>query len=116
LSESLSDEDVTKVMFNKQREKSGKEFLPTHMQRVCSVSAVYRNSQNNEFKVWSLGAENATERQIIEQFYAEIDISSPTLVSWNGSSFDLPVLQQRGFLNSVQAERTLAVIMLGIQI
>ena len=105
LDSSLNDDDVTKVMFNKQRDKSGNEFLPSHLQRVCAVSVAYRNRLNNEFKVWTLGEENSSEKEIIERFFAGIDKLSPTLVTWNGSGFDLPVMQQRGLINGVQAPR-----------
>ncbi|MGH1426788.1 MAG: 3'-5' exonuclease [Arenicella sp.] len=105
LGDDLSDDDVTKVMFNKQRDKSGNEFLPSHLQRVCAVSVAYRNSMTNEFKVWTLGEENSSEKEIIERFYVGIDKLTPTLVTWNGSGFDLPVMQQRGLINGVQAPR-----------
>lgn len=105
LDSSLSADDVTKVMFNKQRDKSGNEFLPSHLQRVCAVSVAYRNRLNNEFKVWTLGEEDSSEKEIIERFFAGIDKLSPTLVTWNGSGFDLPVMQQRGLINGVQAPR-----------
>jgi len=105
LSDELTDDDVTKVMFNKQRDKSGREFLPSHLQRVCAVSVAYRNSVTNEFKVWTLGEEDSSEKDIIERFFAGIDKLTPTLVTWNGSGFDLPVMQQRGLLNGVPAAR-----------
>ena len=105
LGNDLTDDDVTKVMFNKQRDKSDNEFLSSHLQRVCAVSVVYRNSIQNEFKVWSLGEESSSEKELIERFFAGIDKYTPTLVTWNGSGFDLPVMQQRGLINSVQALR-----------
>ena len=105
LGEDLTDDDVTKVMFNKQRDKSGNEFLPFHLQRVCAVSTVYRNSIQNELKVWSLGDEGSSEAELLGLFFAEIDKCTPTLVTWNGSGFDLPVMQQRGLINGVQASR-----------
>lgn len=105
LDDNLSDDDVTKVMFNKQRDKSGNEFLPSHLQRVCAVSLAYRNSRTNEFNVWTLGEEDSTEKEIIERFFAGIDKLTPTLVTWNGSGFDLSVMQQRGLINGVQAAR-----------
>ena len=105
LGDNLSDDDVTKVMFNKQRDKSGNEFLPSHLQRVCAVSLAYRNSISNEFKVWTLGEEDSSEKEIIERFFSGIDKLTPTLVTWNGSGFDLPVMQQRGLINGVQAAR-----------
>ena len=105
LDDKLSDDDVTKVMFNKQRDKSGNEFLPSHLQRVCAVSVAYRNRLTNEFKVWTLGEEDSSEKEIIERFFAGIDKLTPTIVTWNGSGFDLPVMQQRGLINGVQAPR-----------
>jgi predicted PolB exonuclease-like 3'-5' exonuclease len=101
----LSDEDVTKVMFSKQRDKSGNDFLPSHLQRVCAVSAAYRNTASGEFNVWSLGTEESTEAELIERFFSGIDKYTPTLVTWNGSGFDLPVMQQRGLINGVPAAR-----------
>lgn len=105
LNDNLSDDDVTKVMFNKRREKTGIEFLPAHLQQVVAISAVYRNSQNNSFKVWTLGQENSSEDEMIQRFFEGIDKFTPTLVTWNGSGFDLPVLQQRGLITGVQAPR-----------
>ena len=105
LKDDLSDSDVTKVMFNKQRDKSGNEFLPCHLQRVCAVSVAYRNSIADEFRIWTLGEEGSSEKEIIERFYAGIDKLTPTLVTWNGSGFDLPVMQQRGLIQGVQAGR-----------
>ena len=38
-------------------------------------------------------------------FFAGVDRFSPTLVSWNGGGFDLPVLQYRALLHGVAAPR-----------
>ena len=105
LNDDLTDDEVTKVMFNKQREKTGKEFLPCHLQQVCAVSVAYRNTMTNEFRIWTLGDEDSSEKDIIQRFYAGIDKLTPTLVTWNGSGFDLPVMQQRGLINGVPAGR-----------
>lgn len=101
----LTDEDVTRVMFNKRRDKAGHEFLPAHLQQIVAVSAIYRNTSANVFKVWTLGEEQSTEKEIIQRFFAGIDKYTPRLVSWNGSGFDLPVLQQRGLIKGVAAPR-----------
>jgi len=55
--------------------------------------------------VWSLGSEQSPEAEIIERFFSGIDKYTPTLVTWNGSGFDLPVMQQRGLINGVPAPR-----------
>ncbi len=101
----LSDDDVTKAMFNKCRDKTGREFLPAHLQQVVAVSAVYRNTASNAFKVWTLGSEESDEAEVIQRFFEGIDKFTPTLVTWNGSGFDLPVLQQRGLIKGVPAAR-----------
>lgn len=101
----LSDEDVARVMFNKRREKTGHEFLPVHLQKVVAISAVYRNSEKNQFKVWTLGAEDSDEKEVLTRFFDGVEKFTPTLVTWNGSGFDLPVIHHRGLINGIQAPR-----------
>lgn len=103
--EGLSDDDVAKAMFNIRREKVGHEFLATHLQRVLAVSVVYRNTQQDKFAVWTLGEENSSEKEIVQNFFDGVDKYTPTLVTWNGSGFDLPVLHYRALVNGVQAPR-----------
>lgn len=99
----LSDAETAETMFTLQREKSGRDFLPHHLQRVCAISAVLRTK--DKVMVWSLGDEQASEAEIIQRFYDGIDRYSPTLVSWNGSGFDLPVLHYRSLLHKINASR-----------
>jgi predicted PolB exonuclease-like 3'-5' exonuclease len=102
--EALSDGDVAKAMFHMRREETGgSEFLRLHLQRIVAISAVLRSQ--DKFKVWSLGEETSDERELIQRFFDGIDKFVPTLVSWNGSGFDLPVLHYRALLHGVQAPR-----------
>lgn len=101
----LSDHDVAQAMFRLRREKTGSDFLPTHLQRVVAISAVYRNSQTDQLSVWTLGTVGSTEAEIVQNFFAGIDKHTPTLVTWNGSGFDLPVLHYRGLIHGVNAAR-----------
>lgn len=103
--EDLSDAEVATAMFNKRREKVGHEFLPTHLQKVVAISAVYRNVHKDQFSIWTLGSEESSEQEIVQNFFDGVDKFTPTLVTWNGSGFDLPVLHYRGMLNKVQAPR-----------
>jgi len=103
--EGLDDTGVANAMFNKRREKVGHEFLPTHLQKVVAISAVYRNIHNDKFSVWTLGDVDSGEKQIVQNFFDGVDKHTPTLVTWNGSGFDLPVLHYRGLINGVQAPR-----------
>ena len=55
--------------------------------------------------MWTLGDREADEAEIIGRFFEGIERYSPTLVSWNGSGFDLPVLHYRALLHGIQASR-----------
>jgi len=103
--DNLSDEAVATAMFNIRREKVGHEFLATHLQKVVAISAVYRNTQKDQFKVWTIGTEDSSEKEMVQNFFDGVDKHTPTLVTWNGSGFDMPVLHYRGLVNGVQASR-----------
>jgi len=98
----LSDEDTASALFALRRAKVGNDFLPHYLQKVVAISLVLANSSN--LKVWSLGDENSDEKEIITRFFAGIDKHTPTLVSWNGSGFDLPVLHYRALLHGITAQ------------
>lgn len=103
LDKSLSDEDVMTFAFAKRRETHNNEFMPHHLHKIVAISVVLRSK--DMFRVWSLGDAESSEKEIIERFFAGIDRYSPTLVSWNGSGFDLPVLHYRALLHGVRSER-----------
>jgi predicted PolB exonuclease-like 3'-5' exonuclease len=97
----LSDEETANAMFAIRRAKVGNDFLPHYLQKICAISLVISNG--SQLKVWSLGDEHSDEKELITRFYAGIEKHIPTLVSWNGSGFDLPVLHYRSLLHSVAA-------------
>ena len=99
----LEDAQVAKAMFALRRQGSGADFLPLEQQRVVAISCVLR--ARDDLTVWSLGDAQAGEAELVQRFFDGIDKFSPDLVSWNGTSFDLPVLLYRGLLNNVQAPR-----------
>ncbi len=99
----LDDKDVAEIMFHKQRQLSGNDFLRHHLHRVVAISVALRSG--DRFKLWSLGDAGSPEKELIQRFFDGIDRYSPTLVSWNGSGFDLPVLHYRSMLHGVAASR-----------
>ena len=103
--EGLSDKDVAQAMFAKRREQTGEsEFLRHHLHRVVTISAVLRT--DDSLRVWSLGEPDSGEAELIRRFYDGIERYTPTLVSWNGGGFDLPVLHYRALLHGVSAPGT----------
>ncbi|TLY60044.1 MAG: 3'-5' exonuclease [Gammaproteobacteria bacterium] len=101
--EGLADGQVAKAMFALRRQDSGADFLPHEQHRIIAISCLLRSRDG--LRVWSLGDLTATEEELIERFFEGIEKFSPDLVSWNGSGFDLPVLNYRGLLAGVQAPR-----------
>jgi 3'-5' exonuclease len=100
----LPDDEIAKVMFAKRREQTGgSDFLPHHMQRVVAISIVLKGG--SQFKVWSLGGEESGEAELIRRFFDGLERYQPTLVSWNGGGFDLPVLHYRAMLHGINAQR-----------
>jgi hypothetical protein len=101
--EGLSDKQVGYVMQARQREQTGSEFLSLEQQQVVAISVAMRSREG--FKVWSLGEPESHEAELVRRFYDGIDRYTPTLVSWNGAGFDLPVLHYRAMRHRVQAPR-----------
>ena len=100
----LSDEDVAKAMFHLRRQETGgSDFLKLHLHRVVAISAVLRS--RDALKVWSLGEPQSDEQELVQRFYDGIDKFTPTLVSWNGGGFDLPVLHYRALKHGISAPR-----------
>ncbi len=97
----LSDQDTAQALFALRRAKTGNDFLPHYLQKIVAISLVLCNAK--QLKVWSLGDETSDEKELITRFFGGIDKHTPTLVSWNGSGFDLPVLHYRALLHGIPA-------------
>lgn len=99
----LTDKEVADIMFHKRRQETGMEFLKLHLHRIVAISVAYRS--RDRFSVWSLGEPDSDEKELVERFFSGIEKYSPTIVSWNGKGFDLPVLHYRSLLHGVNATR-----------
>lgn len=97
----LSDEDTAQALFALRRAKVGNDFLPHYLQKIVAISLVL--NQGSTIKVWSLGDEQADEKDLIQRFFSGIEKYTPTLVSWNGCGFDLPVLHYRALYHGISA-------------
>lgn len=101
----LPDRDAGEAMFARRRHETGgsSDFLRHHLQRIVAISVLLATREH--VKVWSLGDADAAEAEIVQRFFEGIEKYSPTLVSWNGRGFDLPVLHYRALLHGIQAPR-----------
>ena len=98
----LDDATVAKVMLFKQQQ-ARRAMLPPPQQRVIAISGVMKSREG--VRVFSLGDEQSGERDLVQRFFDGLERYSPTLVSWNGSGFDLPVLGYRALRHGVNAAR-----------
>ncbi len=101
----LDDAGVASAMFKLRLQQTGgsSDFLKHHLHQVVAISAVLR--KGDSITVWSLGEIESDEAEIIQRFFDGLERFTPTLVSWNGSGFDLPVLHYRAMKNRVTAQR-----------
>ncbi|MGQ0383354.1 MAG: 3'-5' exonuclease [Gammaproteobacteria bacterium] len=87
------DAAVAEAMFARRTEETGSAFLPYEQHRVVAISALLNSG--GQFQVWSVGAADSPEDELLQRFFGGIDKLKPVLVTWNGSGFDLPVLHYR---------------------
>ncbi len=87
------DFEVAAAMLARREEESGSSFLPLEQHRIVAISTLLRSG--DQLQVWSVGSADSPEDDLIRRFFSGIDKLRPTLVSWNGSGFDLPVLHYR---------------------
>jgi 3'-5' exonuclease len=99
----LDDESVAKIMLFKQKQARATDFLPLPQHRVVVISAVLKTREG--LKIFSLGGNDVTEKEILQRFFDGLERYEPQLVSWNGCGFDLPVLHYRSLRHSISAAR-----------
>ena len=81
--------------------------LPKHpLHKIVCIGALVASRQPEGWRVDALGAPHTGERseaQLIRDFIEKIGQLRPQLISFNGHSFDLPVLRYRAMVNRVPA-------------
>jgi hypothetical protein len=103
VSRELSDAEVVDWFLQQRRAQSGRDFLPLQYQQVVAIACALRDGGG--FKIASVGTAEDAEPELIRRFFDLIDKYTPQLVSWNGSGFDLPVLNYRALIHGVSAAK-----------
>jgi len=96
--ETCSDDEAAEILGNKFPK------LPLH--KVAVLAALVAEREEGVWRIKSLGAPHIGERSeidLISAFAARVDALRPTLVTFNGNGFDLPVLRYRAMVNGIAA-------------
>jgi 3'-5' exonuclease len=97
----LGDAPETKV-----REALGSGFPKHPLHKIVCIGALIASRQPEGWRVDALGAPHIgerTEAKLISDFIEKIGELLPQLVTFNGHSFDLPVLRYRAMVNRISA-------------
>jgi predicted PolB exonuclease-like 3'-5' exonuclease len=88
------------------REALGTGFPKHPLHKIACIGALIASRQAEGWRVNALGAPHIgerTEAKLISDFIEKIGELLPQLVTFNGHSFDLPVLRYRAMVNRVSA-------------
>ncbi len=88
------------------REAIGEKFSKHIYHSIVCIGALVAHREQGVWTVDALGAPHVgdrSEKQLIAAFVDKIGELSPQLITFNGNSFDLPVLRYRAMINKVPA-------------
>lgn len=102
LDSNAKDEEVFSLALRVRREQSLSDFFPPYLQKIVAISLLYRQEES-DLHIGTIGHISDEEPILLSKFFKKINESAPILVSWNGNSFDLPVLQHRGLIHGTSA-------------
>jgi 3'-5' exonuclease len=89
------------------RQALGEGFPKHPLHKIVCIGALVASRQPEGWRVDALGAPHVAERseaELISAFAEKVGQLRPQLVTWNGHSFDLPVLRYRAMVNRVSPE------------
>jgi predicted PolB exonuclease-like 3'-5' exonuclease len=89
------------------RQALGEGFPKHPLHKIVCIGALVASRQPEGWRVDALGAPHVGERpegELIKAFAERVGQLRPQLITWNGHSFDLPVLRYRAMVNRVAAE------------
>lgn len=82
------------------------EFPKLMYHSIVCIGALAALWTNEGWRIRAIGASTVgekSEKELIEGFLGKIEKTEPTLVTFNGNSFDLPVLRYRSMVHSISA-------------
>ncbi|WP_114800894.1 3'-5' exonuclease [Moraxella canis] len=96
----LNDADALSALIALRQAEAGTEFMRLPLHKIACLSFLWFDGDH--FHLKSLTLQTMDERQILVNFFRAFD-KKPTLVSWNGLNFDLPVVMYRAMHHQLSA-------------
>ena len=97
----LPEEDLDAALTKLRRQEAGTDFQRLSLHEIVCISGLWIDE--NGMKLFSFSREQHTEAEILKKFVSIFEKRHPTLVSWNGSQFDLPVILFRCMYHGLSA-------------
>jgi 3'-5' exonuclease len=98
----LADDDLEQALMKLRRQEAGTDFQRLALHEIVCISGLWID-ELGAMKLFSFSREKFTEAEILRKFLSIFDKRNPTLVSWNGSQFDLPVILFRAMYHGLSA-------------
>ena len=98
----LPEADLEQALMKLRRQDVGTDFQRLALHEIVCISGLWIDEQGF-MKLFSFSQEQHSEAEILKRFLSIFDKKNPTLVSWNGSQFDLPVILFRAMYHGLSA-------------
>ncbi|OOS21287.1 3'-5' exonuclease [Moraxella pluranimalium] len=96
----LDDADALSALTALRQAEAGTDFMRLPLHKVACLSFLWFDGVS--FRLKSLSLETMSEQEILATFLRAFD-KKPTLVSWNGAGFDIPVIMYRAMHHKLSA-------------
>lgn len=100
-----NEEEVCKIAFKEQEKITNSTFLPLVFHKIVSISGLICDEFGNFIKIGNYGQkyQDRNELIIIKEFLNYINKNNPKLISFNGRTFDLPLIMLRAMQYNLNA-------------
>nr|WP_227429483.1 3'-5' exonuclease [Psychrobacter sp. I-STPA6b] len=105
---SLSEADALTALIAIRQQEANSTFMRLPLHKIACLSLLWVDSKQQRFRLKSFALNEHSEAEIISTFFnifdPEKDLNKlPDIVSWNGSGFDIPVMQYRAMHHKLTA-------------
>ncbi|MDM8546504.1 3'-5' exonuclease family protein [Candidatus Venteria ishoeyi] len=99
----LNEKDVARVMWLKQDQDAGgkAKYMGLHLQKILHISMIVRSSEGCKLELFS--SLERPEADVLNAFYQTLHFN-PMLVTWDGLTHEIPLLQYRSLYHRVASE------------